>query len=394
MKLAIIGRGTAGALTLAHFWRWSNFEIDWYHDPNTKPVAVGEGGTIRVSTALYANTGFIYTDLDRIDGTAKLGIYKKGWNTGKTFLHAFLPPSIGYHINAVKLQDFIFDKFKNDPRINVIERAVTPDQVDADYVLNCTGSPRQFDDFHRSEFIPVNSCYVTQCFWDGPKFNHTLSVARPYGWIFGIPLKNRCSIGYLFNRDINSLDEIKEDVKEVFEEFGLTASDTTNYIEFDNYFRRQNFTDRVAHNGNSSFFLEPLEATSLDFADIVHRIAFDVIVGTVSPEQANAGYLNTIQEIEGMIMLHYLGGSVYKNKFWDFAQERAERCFQRELYRTPALRNFIERSRTLGTRQHLEIESLLKHNPYGSWSEHSFYQNLEGMELYPVIDRLMANKLP
>ena len=49
-----------------------------------------------------------------------------------------------------------------------------------------------------------------------------------------------------------SLFDLKEDVKNIFDEYNLIPSDKTNSIEFPNYYRKQNFTDRISFNGNSS----------------------------------------------------------------------------------------------------------------------------------------------
>lgn len=386
-KLAVIGRGTVGSMAPGHFLTWTDWDIDWYHYSAVKPQAVGEGSNSLVPVFLHENMRFVYTDLTNIDGTAKLGIYKENWGKGNNFTHGFGPPTIGYHFNAVRLQEWLHDHLKNEPRIRLLDQDIKdPNDVDADFVLDCSGFPKDFSEHHMSEYIPVNTCYVTQCFWPGVKFNNTLTIARPYGWVFGIPLQNRCSIGYLFNRDINSLDEVKEDVKEVFKRFELTPSDTTNYIEFKNFYRRQNFKGRLAHNGNSSFFLEPLEATSLTFAESVIRNSYDLWLGNITEAQANEKYLNYIQEIETVIMMHYLAGSIFDTEFWRFARERAERCVRKEFNRSVTFSHFIERSRNLpnkGGYDHLD-----RTWEYGTWFSPSFYQNLTGLDLYPALDNL------
>ena len=74
----------------------------------------------------------------------------------------------------------------------------------------------------------------------------------------------------MFNSDINSLDEVKEDVKDVFEQYNLVPSDKTNFLQFKNYSRKVNFQGRVSYNGNASFFFDPLEATSITNIDIAN----------------------------------------------------------------------------------------------------------------------------
>jgi hypothetical protein len=78
-KLAVIGRGTAGSLAVSHFLRWTTSEIDWYFDDNIKPTAVGEGSTIEFPQDIYNTVGFLNSDLEKIDGTVKLGIHKINW---------------------------------------------------------------------------------------------------------------------------------------------------------------------------------------------------------------------------------------------------------------------------------------------------------------------------
>ena len=42
-KIAIIGKGTAGAQSVIHFLRhMSDCEIEWHYDPIISPQAVGE----------------------------------------------------------------------------------------------------------------------------------------------------------------------------------------------------------------------------------------------------------------------------------------------------------------------------------------------------------------
>jgi hypothetical protein len=94
-----------------------------------------------------------------------------------------------------------------------------------------------------------------------------------HGWIFGIPLQKRVSIGYLYNDELSSLEEVKKDVQNVFKEYQLKPSEITNHIKFESFYRKQNFNSKVIYNGNSSFFLEPLEATSTHMSANINRLA-------------------------------------------------------------------------------------------------------------------------
>ena len=366
-KIAIIGRGTAGCYAVSHFYRWSDWEIDWYFDNKIKPQAVGEGSTLDFPRDLHLNMDFNIEELESIYGTLKAGIKKTGWGPGKEYVHTFPGGNVGYHFNAVMLQEWVINYFRSKRRVNIIEKNVTHDMIDSDYIMDCSGKPENFDDFHLSEYIPVNSVYVAQCFWEGVTFQYTLTLARPYGWVFGIPLLNRCSIGYMYNNTINTLEEVKEDVKQIFTDYRLTPSDQTNAFSFKNYYRKTNYEGRVAYNGNASFFLEPLEATSINLMNKNHRRAYDLWFNNKFLNQINQEYATDILEIQNVIMLHYAAGSVYDTKFWDFAKSKGQKNL-------PSLMN-NPRFKSILAGEEADNAS------YGTWNRNSFKQNLKNLNL-------------
>ena len=374
-KIAVIGAGTAGCLSVSHFVRYTDWEIDWYFDSSILPLAVGEGSFPFLPGYMYEMFGFDYDSLASIDGTIKSGIKKTGWgSSGNNFYHHFPPGLVGYHFNANKLQSFIMEAMSSNSRVSVIDKKINNHfEVDADYIIDCTGTPSDTSLLHLSEYVPVNAAFVTQCFWDGPKFNETLTVARPYGWVFGIPLRNRCSIGYMFNKDISSLEDVKTDITNVFNDYGLIPSDVTNLLTFKNYYRKQNISGRVCYNGNASFFLEPLEATSIAFMDMVYRDAFSVWTGIKSEADANDNYLRTIREIENIIMLHYLDGSTFETNFWNVAKTKAFNNMQ-VAKDNPKFLSMIDRAKQIGSRVTYEP---FKDPLFGTWSLNSFALHLD-----------------
>lgn len=384
-KLTVIGRGTAGALTASYFLKhMDDCEIEWRYDPNIPVQSVGEGSTPQLLSHLYNTVNFNYLNRDVVNCTSKVGIYKSGWGKGGDFMHQFFPPMIGLHFNAVKLQDFIYDQIKD--RVKIVETNVSQgSQIDSDFIVDCSGAPRDFDGFYRSEYIPVNSAYVTQCEWDKPTFDYTLTIARPWGWVFGVPLTNRCSIGYIYNKDITDLDTIKEDVKEVFAEYNLTPSDKTNALSFNNYYRMQNFTDRVFYNGNASFFLEPMEATSIATMDFNNIHGLGVFQGSRSADNANALYRRWMQRIESIIMLHYFAGSKYKTEFWDFARQKAETCIKVTAQTDETFKHIIDYSVAAKDRNMCDPNVL-----WGYWESSSFCENLYGMGIEKELQEFIS----
>ena len=77
MKIAIIGKGTAGCFAVSHFLKHTDWKIDWYFDSSVQAQAVGEGSTVDLPPSLFYNLDFTPADLDRIYGSPKLGIKKQ-----------------------------------------------------------------------------------------------------------------------------------------------------------------------------------------------------------------------------------------------------------------------------------------------------------------------------
>jgi hypothetical protein len=393
-KLSIIGKGTVGAMSAATFARFTDCDIDWYYDPATPSQAVGEGSTLTLPSLLNECLNFSTRDFPKVDGTIKTGIYKDGWGSNiEPFTHDFPTPSAAMHFNAVKLQDYIADKLKG--RVTFIEKNVKHSDIDSSLILDCSGKPKSLDGYTQSKYIPVNAVHVNQCYWDYPKFTDTLAIARPYGWVFGIPLKNRCSVGYMYNKDINTLDEVKDDIKNVFKQFDLIPSNDTNSFTFNNYRKDVNYEGRVIYNGNASYFLEPLEATSFSTAGFINRIANSVWFESITEEQGNEDYHTALDYFEYIIMLHYFAGSKYNSKFWDYAKDRGALCMQ-EASRDKAFRDIIKGStypRRLGTYTNTFTGTNLITKKYqmlsSFWWEGSFSQNMDGLGIRTSLTNLM-----
>jgi hypothetical protein len=385
-RLCIVGRGTVGCLSAAHFLRHTDWEIQWRYDPGVPAAAVGEGTTAVTPRALSDTLGWTWTDIADMDGTVKTGIYKDGWglNSGEPFTHAFPAGTTGMHFNAVQFQAKAFAQIEHAARVTVQEGTYTnADEIDADHVLVCTGSPKE-GEFVAQPEIPVNTAYVTQCYWDGPRFTHTLTLARPWGWVFGIPLRNRCSIGYLYNNTITPLEVVKEDVQTVFAQFGLEPSTDTNHIHFRNYARTENYTDRVAYNGNASFFLEPLEATSTTMADNFTRYAYDVWTGMAPAHAYNVLYHHDIENVKAMICLHYLAGSSrYDTLFWTKARASA----------VPLLRRIFSDENhpfRINALRAMDKDWDFNCRDVGTWGRHSYEFNIQKLGIGPAL-RQMAS---
>lgn len=373
-KITIIGRGTAGSLAAAYFAKHTDWQIDWIYDPNIKQQAVGEGTNLIVPTQLGIDLNFNVVELQEIYGTPKMGIRKMNWGkVNSDFTHTFPPPSHGYHFNAVMLQDFIIKRLTDNKRVNMFFKNINNHQdLDTDFVLDCSGKPKDFTDYIIRQEIPVNAVSVKQCYWEGLRFTQTLTIARPYGWVFGIPLLNRCAIGYLYNKDINSLEEVEADAENIYKEFNLVPSQDGNKFNFSNYTKKQNFYDRVAYNGNASFFLEPLEATSLYSVIRNNYWAHQVFIDKLSVEEANKNYTEELDAISNMITLHYFAGSSFETEFWKNAKKLADdRMTVARQHKT--FTTMINACNMEGKKREMVFGTL---GEYGTWPGRSYIMNL------------------
>jgi hypothetical protein len=191
----------------------------------------------------------------------------------------------------------------------------------------------------------------------------------------------------MYNSDINTKEEIAEDVKKIFEEYNLNPSETTASLKFKNYYKKNNYENngRLIHSGNSSFFLEPLEATSIGVMDDIQRSAFDIWSGNKGAEYSNLEYLEQLGQIEFMIMMHYAAGSPFKTDFWEYAQERGIKKMENNKgdSKMQSIYRSIKDIPTMNLARNLPTYS-----QYGQWWPGSFIQNIKGLGLTQTMDKL------
>lgn len=376
-KVCILGAGTQGSISAAYWNRHSTAEIDWVFDSSIPAMSVGEGTTARIPQVLNELVGFNYSDLEKLRGTPKLGLDKKYWSNCEGFNEDFAAGSIGMHFTAVEFQKYMIDKM-NVSRVKMHDRNVkTHDDIDADLIVDCRGAPQDLDDNYNTELtIPVNTASIVQCSWEAPKFLRTLTIAMPFGWIFGIPLQDRCSIGYVHNNNFCTPEQVQEGIDVILDTYGLTATSELRTISFNNYTRKTNFTERVYYNGNASFFLEPLEATSLTFGSYINEKALELYLDDVTLDGANTWYNSFASEIETVIMYNYFVGSMFDTDFWQYASSQGRTKLTDAFVNDPQFKMLM-----LEVIKRPEFPNLIPfeypyEHPYGTWSSSIWKQNI------------------
>ena len=374
-KVAIIGKGTAGCLsylTSVYHRNHKYIDIEWYYDPNKKASSVGEGSTPNLLSVFRESDLFSHSDsYSLIDARPKVGIEYINWGK-KDYIHPFNAGFNGIHFNATKFQDVVFNKALLDSNVNIIDKNVKPDDLDADLVINATGYPKSLEGYITPKYIPVNAVHVTQCMWkDSPKWEHTKTIARKWGWVFVIPLVSRCSVGYLYNKDITSLESVLEDVSEVIDNLDVIPTDKTNSFHFSNYIKENIYDKNVIYTGNSGFFLEPMEATTIDSIQrSIDWMGHFLHAPNDHREEANQEMHTFFKEVEYFIMMHYAAGSKWNNEFWDFATERGKKALE-EAKKSSKYSDFYN-TETGYTNNKID---------YSYFEPYSYKSNLEGLGL-------------
>ena len=334
MKIAVIGTGTAGILSLSHCLAYfpSNWQIYSIHDPRKPILGIGESTSTQIPASLFRSINFSLLDhADELDATIKLGVKFCKWRKVDFYSH-ILPIYYAMHFDNSKLKSFAFDRFKKlynnffeiEGKVESLNSTddkaylkVNDKSYEFDYVIDCGGYPEDYSDYTFSDCISVNSCLVHNI-KEPAHWNYTYHTATPNGWMFGIPLRSRQGWGYLYNDSITSKEDAIKDLKENY--FADFDSNNIKEFNFKSYRANTIFDGRILKNGNRALFYEPIEAVSGYFYEQVLRYFCDYLTGEYHFPQTNHLMLQKANDIEIGISYIYQGGSVYDTPFWKNAR--------------------------------------------------------------------------
>ena len=144
-----------------------------------------------------------------------------------------------------------------------------------------------------------------------------------------IPLTVHTSYGYVFNRDISSLDEVQEDFDHFLTQEGVSEFEQRAVIPFPNFVHRRIYDGAVARIGNAASFIEPLEATAIRFTQL--QVSLILHMRFTRPAEfleADAPVVNRFLVNDSLgaglfVGWHYSCGSMYDSPFWRYARDCA-----------------------------------------------------------------------
>ena len=353
-RIAVVGRGTAGALaasSVSHQLSGDDYELHHIYDSRIPVIGVGEGSWPSLVQELHQLTGLPHEEIQQsIRGTRKYGVAFEGWGQIKqNFIHYFTPQQVSYayHLSADLLGDLLQNSTTAkhiDAKVVNIQRLADGAEVEFenhpsehyDLVFDARGFPREIEDQQHIDisFIPTNTAIIRRCpaileATDGPNLQHTYTraVARPYGWVFVIPLTSHTSYGYIFNRDISSQEKVESDFDELLDLENVQSFEQRAVLSFPNFVHRQIFDGAIARIGNAAAFMEPLEATAIVSAQLQIGMVLHIRLNRSKEHLqrdapvVNRFLINTVLRYGLFVGWHYSCGSDYDSDFWRFARE-------------------------------------------------------------------------
>jgi hypothetical protein len=369
MKITILGRGNAGCISALHFYHYTkiqkkNIEIELIHDSKIDPVPVGQATTLDLANFIWRSIN--YKKLLNFNFVEKRGILYENWGKkNKKWYHEFPLGSYGLHFNPNEFQDLIINNLK----INFKEtdkNILNYDEIDSDFIIDCRGAPKDNKNY-KTLINPLN-CSLLASLPIDKDLVWTRTIATPDGWCFYIPLKDRVSVGYNFNKEITSIKEAENNFKKI-----LPVKNINKVFNFNQYVAKKTILDkRVFLNGNKLFFLEPLEATAMNVYQSWCRLIWDCII------DKRKTYLDIeieikkyIYQIQNFILWHYSFGSIYKSKFWKFSKKLYEKNKDNELQ---TLIKIVKKN------NEINLKNYNNYLIYGMWTGWNIQNWYEGME--------------
>ncbi len=315
-KVSVVGGGNAGCIAALYLsWYKKDLEVELIYNPDVPCERVGQASVLDPPKLLWSATGFNWYN-NPIHATFKSGILYEGWGqSNEKLFHGFPAHSMAMHYCPWEMQKHVL----NSGLFKVTEGDVDPKDVDADYVFDCRGKPKDFSDY--DDLInPTNAAILAKPNWDTTKAFWSRHIATPDGWTFVIPTHSESPshdycVGYCYNSDITKKEVAEYNLLEMFD------VEVTKHLKYKNYIAKNPIVDdRIFLNGNRLFFLEPLESSSVQAYVECARYFVDYIITKKEPiEQAAHSAKQYIRQLQNFVLWHYQFGSKYETPFWDYA---------------------------------------------------------------------------
>lgn len=333
MKVAIIGKGTSALVSAMIVLRRGHM-VEMFYDPNREHLRVGESTTPHISSIIRDVLGLCIGNLidDKI-ASYKNGVHFIDWGKGGEFTHPFNSNHNAFHLDSGRFNPYILDLLqkKRDVKLHAEEYngyvelpngRISINDKEFDFVINCSGW--QDDSEYTEPLLETVNSALLFTIPEMRQYHHTIHLAHPYGWQFQLPFpelnggESHC--GFMYNNKFTTLEEAKSRVKE---QHGDVSTKEISWKP--RCAKRMIKNNYEAFNGNRLFFLEPLQALSLDYYKLLAESIVDFIEQRTYAKycEVNKYYRNEMIDYQYALALHYQFGSIYDTPFWNHVSTQA-----------------------------------------------------------------------
>jgi tryptophan halogenase len=322
MTFTIVGGGTAGWLSALYInKKFPDNSVTVIASSEIGILGAGEGTTPAFMQFLEQVEIPEQELYDNCKATIKRGIKFTNWNgEDDSYFHDFYQNRHALHFDASLLAKYLQEvavsrgvtllddevvDFKETDKIESLTLK-SGKVVDVDFVFDCSGFRKLFLQNRKwNSYADSMPCKRAIPFFlpnDNENLpDYTESIAMKYGWVWKIPVQGRYGCGYVFDSNLTTDEEAKQEVRDWL----------GHDIEFPRVF---NFSagsyDEVWQKnclavGLSSGFIEPLEATSI-WVQVLLLNLFGAVYGTEDGmEKLNSDVRDINEDVLSFLYFHY-----------------------------------------------------------------------------------------
>jgi hypothetical protein len=347
MKVAVIGTGSSSIQSVCQLLHYvPECSVTLIHSPDTfQLLDTAESTDSTFLECIQFGLDFSIVDDLKELGTMNHANHYVNWRD-TSFDGPLLKGNTGLNINVRNFIDFSIPRLKSiwedrfteivgvASKISDIGVAVLvdidEDVYDFDYVIDCGGIPDSLDDYWKFDDDTVNHCLVhTVDTEEGAEWGRTHTVATQDGWMYRIPLTNKISNGYMFNHNITTIEEARNNF---CKELNISIEELQdNDYEFSNYYTLDVLSGRVLKNGHKAFFFEPMFTSSIWKHYVITDLFCRFLQGRMDDRTLNSEYRMHCNVLKDMFAFKYHGGSLHHTSFWkyvtDLSKQRLNNSF-------------------------------------------------------------------
>lgn len=336
MKIAVVGKGTSSIITTL-VCLLNGHKVEIFYDKDKPHLSVGESTTPHIGELIYKVFEIsIGNLLDKNIVSLKNGVKFINWGNSNVFRHHFHNNNIAFHFDSSTFNPCLHNLLEQigvvyyNEKVNSYKNEnnhISINSKEYDFAFFCSGWNTADNDYESPILETVNTALLYEKNEIADPF-YTLHEATEHGWQFGLPFPNNniTKHGYLFNRNIDTIDKVRE----------RTNLHNSKLLEWNPKYSKSLLKNKfVALNGNSLFFHEPLQALSLyyyrTFAEMV--CLFLENRNHDNFELTNTQYREKIIDYQLSLAWHYQYGSNYKSNFWKQVQKKSKEFFNFTKYK-------------------------------------------------------------